>query len=514
MGIKPVLEKAEKQGFGLTFDDVLIKPRMSKVVPSKVSLETMLSSNIPLHIPLVSADMDSVTEEEMARELAMQGGIGFLWKHPFATQQAQWVKNVKLTLNAKIDTPVSINQNKELKDVRKTLSRYNNRFSTLIVVDDNKRVVGLVTGHRTQFAREGQAVREFMLKNPVTSQEDFDFKGAYDFMRKERIGKLILVDSNKRLKGLYCFSDVKSLIEGINPLYNRDRRGQLRVGANVGVCTRENSGEFDNRVEKLLRNRCDVLLVGTAHGHSENVINTVKHLKTNFTKHKFDLVAGNVATYEGAKDLFEAGADTVKVGVGPGSICTTRVISGCGVPQITAIYESAKAASEEEKHIIADGGIRYSGDITKALGAGAHSVMLGSLFAATEESPGKIEHFEGGQRYKTYRGMGSLSAMKDLNMIGDRYAQVTQDKGKVVPEGVEGRVPLVGKVGGVVYQLVGGLRSGMGYVGAKNIKELHSLAEFIRVSGAGSREGHPHDITITEETPNYPVRLRDEGKRS
>jgi IMP dehydrogenase len=448
--------------------------------------------------------MDTVTGWKMAREIAKQGGIGFLWKHPSAEKQAEWIDRVKLTLNARIDTPITIGPDNTLEDVKKTLARYDNLFSSLVVVDSDNKVVGLVTKDRTQFAKPGDNVKNFMVVNPLTSDKDFSTKEAYDFMKHHGVAKLILVDFMQRLKGLYCFADVKSLVEDINPLYNRDERGQLRVGANVGVRTKENALEFDNRVERLLKKRCDVLLVGTAHGHSENVINTVRYLKNNFGSYDFDVVAGNAATYGGARDLFEAGADAVKVGVGPGSICTTRVISGAGAPQITAVYEAARAAKEVGKYIIADGGIRQSGDIAKGLAAGAHSVMLGSLFASTEAAPGEIVMFKG-QKYKIYRGMGSLSAMKDFGIVGDRYAQVTQDKEKVVPEGVEGRVPLVGNVSELVYQLIGGLRSGMGYAGAENIEELHSKVEFIRVTDAGLKESHPHDIAITEEAPNYPT---------
>jgi len=504
MVFQPVISKALEQGIWLTFDDVLIKPGHSGVVPKDVDLTTNLTRRILLRIPLVSADMDTVTDWKMAREIAKQGGIGFLWKHPSTEKQAEWVEKVKFTLNAKIDTPITIGPDQTLEDVQKTLSNYDNLFSSLVVVDDTKKVVGLVTKDRTQFAKQGEFVRNFMVVNPLTSDKNFNTREAYDFMKHHRVAKLILVDFSGKLKGLYCFADVKSLVEDINPLYNRDERGQLRVGANVGVRTKENAMEFDDRVKKLLEKHCDILLVGTAHGHSENVINTVRYIKNNFSNYDFDVVAGNVATYEGAKTLFEVGADAVKVGVGPGSICTTRVISGAGAPQITAIYEAARAAREVGKYIIADGGIRYSGDIAKALAAGASCVMIGSLFASTEEAPGEIIVFRG-QKYKLYRGMGSSSAMKDFGLVGDRYAQVTQDRDKVVPEGVEGRVPLAGSVSELVYQLVGGLRSGMGYAGAKNIEELHSKVEFIRVTDAGFKEGHPHDITITEEAPNYPT---------
>lgn len=500
-----VIKIAMEQGIGLTFDDVLVSPGMSNVVPKDVNLKTRLTERISLNVPLVSADMDTVTEYKMAIALAKQGGLGFLWKHPSIEEQAGWVEKVKYNLNVRIDKPITIGPNQKLEEVKKTLKKYGNRFSSLVVVDDEKKVVGLVTGDRTQFAKSGDLVRNFMVEDPVNSQRDFSVQQAYDYMKMEKIGKLILVDFSGRLKGLYCFSDVKSIVEEINPIYNRDEKGQLRVGANVGIRTKENSEEFDNRVEQLLKRNCDVLLVGTAHGHSKNVIDTVNYLKTNFgSKYRFGLVAGNIVTYEGAKVLFEAGADAVKVGIGPGSICTTRVISGAGAPQITAIYEAARAGDEFGKPVIADGGIRYSGDITKAIAAGASCVMIGGILAGTEESPGKIVIY-GGQKFKEYRGMGSLGAMKDSG-TADRYGHVKDSAEKLVPEGIEGEVPITGNVEEVVYQLMGGLRSGMGYAGAENIRELHEKVRFLRPTSASVAESHPHGVMMTKESSNYPMK--------
>lgn len=478
---------------GLTFDDVLLIPGYSEVVPRDVNLKTRLSTNVRLNVPLVSADMDTVTEHELARVLAQEGGIGFIWKHPYAEAQADEVSKVKYTFNARIDTPICIGEDKTLEDVLKTLDKYDNRFSSLIVTNSDGKVVGLVTDNRTQFASNLDKVKDFMVKDPVTSEEEYNVHQAYDFMKERKIGKLILVNPDGTVKGLYCWNDVKEIVEKINPNYNRDKRGQLIVGANVGV------RDFE-RAELLLRKHCDLLLVGTAHGHSKNVIETVRELKSQFKSYEFDVVAGNIATYEGAKDLFEAGADAVKVGVGPGSICTTRIIAGVGVPQITAVYEAARAAAEYDKPIIADGGIKYSGDITKAIAMGAESVMMGSIFAATEEAPGD-EITVHGRRYKQYRGMGSLGALASSESSKERYGQKGAEK--LVPEGVEGRVPLKGKVSEIIYQLIGGLRSGMGYVGAESIKDLQEKGRLLRISNAGQKESHPHDVEITKEAPNY-----------
>lgn len=379
-----VLEKAGKEGLALTFDDVLLIPAYSDVVPSDVSLNTNLTADISLKIPLISADMDTVSGADMARVMALQGGIGFLWKSNLE-EQVIAVEDVKNTLNRKIEKPITVEPDKTKKDVLNILERYQNRFSSLVVVDKERRVVGLVTGDKTRFAKDEDLVGDFMVRDVVIAGEGTSVLDAYNLMKQSRVPKLVLTDSNGKLTGMYCFEDVRSIIEGDRNLYNVDAKGQLRVGANVGVNDLE-------RAERLLKKGCDVLLVGTAHGHSKNVIETVKSIRDKFKgKYDFGLVAGNVATYEGAKALFEAGADAVKVGIGPGSICTTRVIAGAGVPQMTAIYETARAAKEFGKYVIADGGIRHSGDIAKAIGAGASCVMMGSVFAGTEEAPGKSQ---------------------------------------------------------------------------------------------------------------------------
>lgn len=480
---------------GLTFDDVLLKPRRSSVVPRDVSLETFLTPEIPLKIPLLSADMDTVTEAEMAIKLAMEGGMGFLWKSPDIDEQVAWVNRVKYAFNARIEKPITIHDNQTLKDVKATLAKYENRFSTLVVLNEAGKVVGLLTKDRTQFADERDLVKDFMVQNPHTTARRLDVDTAYDYMKKHQVAKLIVVSKSGELKGLYCFKDVKEIVEGRTPMFNRDKDGRLRVGANVGVNDYE-------RAERLLEAKCDVLLVGTAHGDSENVLNTVRELRKRYRKYEFGLIAGNVASYEGARDLIKAGADAVKVGIGAGTICTTRIVAGVGVPQLTAVYDCSRAARRYGKVAIADGGIRTSGDIVKALAAGASSAMMGSIFAATDEAPGDIIVDEAGARFKDYRGMGSLGAMVD-NQTASRYLQEQASAEKLVPEGVEGAVPLKGPLRDVVYQFTGGIKSGMGYIGAESIPELRRKAVFMRITNAGQKESHPHDIKITKKSPNY-----------
>ena len=486
-----VLGKAREEGLGLTFDDVLLVPGYSEVLPSDVLLNVDLTKGFSLKIPFIAADMDTVCGADMARAMAFEGGIGFLWKSDLESQVLA-VEDVKNTLNRKIEKPISVLGSQTKKDVLEVLRRYRNRFSSLVVVDEDRRVVGLVTGDKMQFAGEDSFVRDFMVKDVVVASGTTSVVEAYHLMMKRRVPKLILVDEERRLCGMYSFKDVKSIVEGDRHLYNLDAKGRLRVGANVGV-------NDLGRVERLLKKGCDVLLVGTAHGHSRNVIETVKNVNAKFRKdYDFVLVAGNVATYEGARALFEAGADVVKVGIGPGSICTTRVVSGAGVPQITAISEASRAAKEVGKCIIADGGIRYSGDVVKAIAAGASVVMMGSVFAGTEEAPGESLQI-GGQKFKSYRGMGSAGAMTDNASSIERYSQSV---GKMVPEGVEGMVPYKGPVKDIIFQYVGGLRSGMGYVGARNILELQGKA-FNRVTSAGQIEAKPHDIMGVKEASNF-----------
>ena len=490
-----MFEIAHAQGLYLTYDDVLLAPQYSEILPHETNVETMLSQNIKLKIPLISSDMDTVTESRMARQIAMLGGFGFLWKHPDMQVQGDWVDEVKYTFNKLITNPVTIDQNASLEDIMTTLAHYNNKFSTLIVLDSDKKVVGLVTDDLTRFANKDDKVSSFMRSDVVTTTAKLDERQAYDFMKERRVGKLILVDESNQLTGMYTFKDVQAIVENQTPMYNRDSNGQLRVGASIGVNT-----PALERAEYLLGKHCDVLLISTAHGDTKNVIETVRKVRENFgSKYEFDIIAGNVATKEGAYRLIEAGANGIKVGVGPGSICTTRIISGAGSPQLSAIREVTYACHENGIPVIADGGIRYSGDIVKALAAGADSCMMGSLFASTEESPGRI-FIRDGEKFKVYRGMGSEGAMKDNG--GQRYGR-KDTSGKVVAEGVEGAVRISGSVEDAIFQLIGGLHSGMGYTGAPNLEELRKRAHIIRITSSGMKESHPHDLAFMNEASNY-----------
>ncbi|MFH0869474.1 MAG: IMP dehydrogenase [archaeon] len=496
---------------GLSFDDVLVKPNYSDLLPFQADITTNLTDDIKLLIPYVSADMDKVTESRMAIALAKLGGMGFLWKSPDISVQEGWVNEVKYAVNGLIPKPITINPDQTLADVKEKIEKYKRRFSTLVVVNDKEEVVGLVTKDNLQFATLDNKVSEFMIKKPIAADHPMTISEAHDLMKNKKIGKLIVTDKNGILAGLYCWKDVQNIVEGKTPTFNRDPEGGLRVGANVGVIDfasgNPNDSDVLERAERLLRKRCDVLLVGVAHGHSLNVIETIKAIKSHFSSYRFGLVAGNVATYEGAKALFEAGADAVKVGLGPGSICTTRVISGCGVPQITAVYEAGRAGREYGRPIIADGGIKYSGDVVKALVAGGNSVMIGNLFAATEESPGEvILDQQTGQRIKEYRGMGSLEAMKDNNS-GLRYGAA---KGKkVTPEGVAGKVFVRGSLDDYLSDtLIGGLRAGMGYIGARTISEMQERGKFLRITDQGVKESHVHDIIMTKQPEHYAAEKR------
>ncbi|MBU3913729.1 MAG: IMP dehydrogenase [Nanoarchaeota archaeon] len=488
---------------GITFDDVLLEPRRSRIVPRDVCLDTFLTSRIQLHTPLVSADMDTVTEAKFAIKIAMEGGLGFLWKHPDIDEQVGWAYSTKYAFNKLIDKPVTTLDTQTKRGVRETLLKYGNRFSSLVVLNSGGKVIGLVTRDQTRFAKDSDLVRDFMVREPVKTSKVMSAGEAYDFMTKSKTGKLIIIKRDGTLRGMYTFKDVAEIVEGATPMYNRDSEGRLRVGANVGVFDKSDNksrDKFMERAGKLLEARCDALLVGTAHGDSENVINSVRTLRREFKNYDYGLVAGNVATYSGAVDLINAGADAIKIGIGAGAICTTRIVAGIGVPQLTAVYDCARAARKRGKRAIADGGIRFSGDIVKALAAGADCAMAGGLFAATEESAGQIVVGKGGARFKLYRGMGSVGAMTQ-NQSADRYSQKGAEK--LVPEGVETRVPLKGSASEVIYQLVGGIRSGMGYLGARTIPRLRERARFIRISAAGHVESHPHDVEIIEEAPNY-----------
>lgn len=479
-------------GEGLTFDDVLLLPCKSEVLPKEVKTYTHLTRKIKLNIPLMSAGMDTVTEARMAIAMAREGGIGIIHKNMTIEEQALEVDKVKRSEHGIITDPFYLSPDHIVSDALEVMERYH--ISGVPITNKDGKLVGIITNRDIRFEKDtSKKINEVMTKdNLVTATQDISMDEALEIMKEHKIEKLPLVDENYMLSGLITIKDIEKSIQYPNSA--KDSSGRLLSGAAVGV-----TEDMMERVDALVKAKVDVIVVDTAHGHSQGVIKAVKRIKTEYPD--LEVIAGNVATGEATLDLIKAGADAIKVGIGPGSICTTRVVTGIGVPQISAIINCVEVAKEHEIPIIADGGIKYSGDITKALAAGANVVMIGSLFAGTSESPGEEELYEG-RRFKVYRGMGSLSAMQAGSR--DRYFQ--EDTKKLVPEGVEGRVPYRGPLGDVVYQLMGGLRSGMGYVGAKNLVELNQKARFVKISGAGLIENHPHDIHITKEAPNYSVR--------
>ncbi len=476
---------------GITFDDVLMQPQLSDVVPSEVDTASRFSRNITVNIPIASAAMDTVTEGRLAIALAEQGGIGVIHKNIPPLLQAKEVEDVKRSANGIIADPVKLNPDDPVALALTIIEE--RKLSGIPIIDADNRVVGILTRRDLRFQHKPDVpIRDIMTtEDLVTAPPTTTLEDAKNLLFKNKIEKLILVDDERRLKGLITMRDITNFDR--YPLACRDSRGRLRVGAAVGV-------NDDERVSLLVEAGVDVLVVDTAHGHSLNVMEAIKRYKKAFGD-KVDIVGGNVATEEGARDLIRAGVDGVKVGIGPGSICTTRVIAGIGVPQMSAIWATCKAAKGTDVPIIADGGIKYSGDIAKAIAAGAQCVMVGSLLAGTDESPGE-QIFHQGRIYKAYRGMGSLGAMSQ-GTSGDRYRQGNRPPDKLVPEGIEGRVPSKGPLEPFIYQLVGGLKSGMGYSGANTIKELQEKARFIRITQASLLESHPHDITITKEAPNY-----------
>jgi IMP dehydrogenase len=477
--------------YAYTFDDLLLLPGASAVLPSEADLSTRLTRRISLNIPLLSSAMDTVTEADTAISLSRQGGIGILHRNMTIEAQALEAEKVKKSESGMIIDPVTIGPEARIADVLQLMERY--RISGIPVVE-GKKLVGIVTNRDLRFETNlNQKVTEVMTKDRlVTAHVGITLEESKALLHKYRIEKLLVVDDDGNLTGLITIKDIEKIRK--YPQSCKDDFGRLRVGAAIGV-----GPDREARLEALIRAGVDVICIDTAHGHSKRVIETVADTKRNFPD--VQLIAGNIATAEGARDLIKAGADAVKVGVGPGSICTTRVIAGVGVPQLTAIMDCAKATREADIPLVADGGIKYSGDVTKALAAGADVVMIGSLFAGTDESPGETVIFQG-RSYKIYRGMGSLEAMKAGSR--DRYCQEDADlECKLVPEGIVGRVPSRGKLSDVIYQLMGGLRSGMGYVGARTIPELQSLAKFIRISPAGLKESHVHDVIIMKEAPNY-----------
>ncbi len=476
---------------GLTYDDVLLVPAYSDVLPRETNIVSSFTRNISINVPILTAAMDTVTEYKMAIAIAGQGGIGVLHKNMTIAQQAEQVRRVKRYESGMIQDPITVLESAKVGDALKLMR--DNKIGGIPVVTSKHRLVGIVTNRDLRFEKVmSREIKEVMTKDQIiTAKKGIDLSKAEQILQKYKIEKLPVIDNDGKLVGLITYKDIMKI--HLHPNACKDEFGRLRVAAAVGV-----TADMLQRAEALVKAGVDAIIVDTAHGHSKRVIEEVKKLKSKFPK--LDVIAGNVATGEAAIALAKAGVDGVKVGIGPGSICTTRIIAGIGVPQLTAVYNVAKALKSYKIPIIADGGIRYTGDITKAIAAGASTVMIGSLFAGVEESPGETIIYEG-RRFKTYRGMGSLEAMQHGSK--DRYFQDAEDDvKKLVPEGISGRVPYKGTMAEVIYQLVGGLRAGMGYCGAKNIKALQQ-AKFIRISPAGVAESHPHDIFITSEAPNY-----------
>ncbi len=475
---------------GITFDDVLLIPAKSEILPKNVDIKARLSRNITLNIPIVSAAMDTVTEARMAIAVAREGGIGIIHKNLSPERQAAEVDKVKRSESGMILNPVSLPPDKKLKDAVEMMKKYH--ISGIPIVE-NKKLIGILTNRDLRFETHlDQLIRDVMTKdNLITAPEGTKLEEAEIILQKHKIEKLPIVDDNGILTGLITVKDIQK--RKAFPNAAKDCKGRLLVGAAVSTGV-----DAEERVDKLVKAGVDVICVDTAHGHSKGVILTIKQVKKQYPN--LELIGGNIATSEGTQELINAGVDAVKVGIGPGSICTTRVVAGVGIPQVTAVMECAKICKKEDIPLICDGGVRFSGDISKAICSGADSVMLGSLLAGVEESPGELVLLEG-RSYKVYRGMGSLGAMSSGS--ADRYYQEESEEKKYVPEGIEGRVPYKGQLADVIYQLAGGLRSAMGYCGVKSINELKEKGKFVRVSSAGIKESHPHDVIITKEAPNY-----------
>jgi IMP dehydrogenase len=479
----------------LTFDDVLLIPARSNVLPRDVDVSTRLTNKIRLNIPLISAAMDTVTEWQMAVAIAREGGIGIIHKNMSIEEQCEMVDKVKRSESGMIKDPITLFPNQTVAEALELMQKY--RISGIPVIDENRKLVGILTNRDLRFEPDlNQPVEKLMTKeNLITAKGKVTLEQAEKILQKHKIEKLPVVDRQNRLIGLITFKDIQKKKSFPNAC--KDELGRLRVGAAVGI-----QKDTIERVEELIKSNVDVVVIDTAHAHSEGVLQMIKKIKKKFPE--LELIAGNVGTAEATIDVIKAGADCVKVGIGPGSICTTRVVAGVGVPQISAIMECAKAAKKYNIPIIADGGIKQTGDIAKAIAAGADSVMIGSLFAGTDESPGEQVLYEG-RSYKVYRGMGSIEAMKKGSK--DRYFQdVEDDIKKLVPEGIEGRVPYKGPLSETVYQMIGGLKAAMGYCGVKNIRELQTKTKFVKMTEAGLRESHPHDVIITKEAPNYRVK--------
>lgn len=478
---------------GYTFDDVLLVPAHSEVLPNDVDLSVQLAENLKLNIPIISASMDTVTDGDMAIAMARQGGLGVIHKNMSIEAQASEVRKVKRSENGVIHDPFYLTPDNLLQEAEDLMSHYRISGVPIVKSQDDLTLVGIITNRDMRFIEDYQGkISEHMThEGLITAPIGTSLEEAEKILHHNRIEKLPLVDDEGRLSGLITIKDIEKVIQF--PQAAKDKQGRLLVAAAIGI-----TNDTFERAEALIKEQVDAIVIDTAHGHSEGVIRKVNEIRQAYPN--VTIIAGNVATAEATRALFQTGVDIVKVGIGPGSICTTRVVAGVGVPQLTAVYECAAAAREFGKPVIADGGIKYSGDIVKALAAGGHAVMLGSMLAGTDESPGEMEIYQG-RKYKTYRGMGSLAAMKSGS--SDRYFQSKSEANKLVPEGIEGRVPYKGSVQDIIFQMMGGLRSGMGYTGSPNLKTLREEAQFVRMSGAGLIESHPHDIHITKEAPNY-----------
>ncbi len=491
---KNVLERARKEGLALTFDDVRLRTGYAEFMPDQVNVESKFSRNVGLKIPVVSAAMDTVTEFGLAIELAKLGGMGVIHRSLCVEDQADHVERVKHHLNGLIEKPICVYKDESVPTILAKREEKGYPFHSFPVLSRDGKLVGIVTGNDFEFCGDSQLnVGDIMSTELISAPRDTTIDMAYDLMRSKKKKILPLVTENGEVAGMYVFSDVKRIKTRSAETYNVDNKGQLRVAAAVGT-----GDEALERVERLSK-RADVIVIDTAHGDSKSVIDTLREIKRNYS---LDVVVGNVSIGESAKRLVEAGADGIKVGQGPGSICTTRVIAGIGRPQVSAVYDCAKALAEYGVPICADGGLRSSGDIPIAIASGAHSVMMGSMLAGTEEAPGNIV-FVDGRQWKSYRGMGSIGAMETSRSSRERYLQQQTGKNQLIPEGVEGLVPYKGKLGDVIFQYVGGLRRGMGYVGASTIEELREKGDFDRITAAGFSESHPHDIKITKDSPNY-----------
>jgi IMP dehydrogenase len=490
---REIVEKERFLNFeGLTFDDILLVPKKSAIIPREVDVSTKFSRNIEINIPLVSAAMDTVTESRLAIAIAREGGIGIIHKNMSIEEQAEEIDKVKRSESGIIVEPISLTPEKKVGEAIEIMAKYH--ISGIPIINNEKKLVGILTNRDIRFLddKDLKIVEVMTKENLITAPLGTTLEEAKRILHKNRIEKLPIVDKNIILKGLITVKDIEKVEKYPNSC--KDIEGRLRVGAAVGI-----SRDVLERVEALINAKVDVIVVDTAHGHSSRVIDVIKEIKRTFD---IELVGGNVATFEGAESLIKAGVDAIKVGIGPGSICTTRVVTGVGVPQVSAIQECKRAAKKYHIPLIADGGVKYSGDITKALAVGADSVMIGSLFAGTQESPGEVVLYKG-RSYKEYRGMGSIGAMKKGSK--DRYFQEEVEENKLVPEGIEGRVSYKGPLSAYVFQLLGGIRSGMGYCGVRNIKELQEETKFIQITSASLRESHPHDVIITKEAPNYGI---------